>query len=160
MFEPLIQDTLILIKPDAMARRLLGRILARLEDKELDIVALKMITLDTAGAQDLYLPHQGKYFYPRLLRFITCGPLTAMVCRGRQAIARVRQIIGEASPELATPGTIRGDFTCHQTYNLIHASDSPGSARREIPLFFTAQEFHIPQTPPFTWHSFPELTEP
>lgn len=160
MSEHLIEDCLVLIKPDAMARRLTGKLITRLEEKELDIVALKLLSLDEQMAADLYQPHQGKYFYPRLVRFISSGPITAMICRGRQAIARIRQIVGEADPEKSAPGTIRSDFTCHQTYNLIHASDTCLAATREISIFFKPEEIFDPITPRFPWHAYPELTEP
>ena len=159
MSESYIQDALVLFKPDALARRLIGRLLSRLEDKEIDIVAMKMLRIDDALAEALYEPHKGKYFCPRLIRFITSGPALALVCRGRFVIERIRQIVGEADPDMAAPGTIRSDFSCHQTYNLVHASDSIDSARREIPLFFDSTDILPQLTPQFPWHSYPELTE-
>jgi len=159
MSEPLIQDSLVILKPDALARRLMGRTITRLEEKEIDIVAMKMLHVSTKMAEQLYHQHLGKYFYPRLIRFITSGPVLAMVCRGRKSIDRIRQLIGDADPDLASLGTIRGDYAMHQTFNLIHASDSLLSAAREIPLFFSQEEFTSPLTPQFPWHSYPEISE-
>ncbi len=159
MSDTVLQDTLVLLKPDAVARRLTGQLISRLEDKEIDIIAMKMLLINMELAEQLYVQHEGKYFYPRLLRFITSGPAVAMTCRGRRAIDRIRQLAGEADPDAAQPGTIRGDFSCHQTYNLIHASDSPAAAAREILLFFPARELLPQLTPQFPWHSYPELTE-
>lgn len=159
MSEPMVQHSLVILKPDALARRLVGRILSRLEDKEIDIVAMKMLHLDKETAERLYAPHRGKYFYPRLICFTTCAPVIVLVCRGRMVIERIRQLMGEADPASARPGTIRGDFSCHQTYNLIHASDTPASAEREISIFFTAEEMVKTLAAQFPWHAFPELSE-
>lgn len=159
MSEPINQHTLVLIKPDTLARRMAGRLITRLEDKEIDIMAMKMIRMDEKLAQQLYIQHKDKYFCPRLIRFTISGPVIVLVCRGRKVIDRIRQIIGEADPDSATPGTIRGDFSCHQTYNLIHSSDSLEAAAREIPLFFSEQELFEPLTADFPWQSYPEITE-
>ncbi len=160
MPEDLVQSTLVILKPDALARRLIGRLISRLEDKEIDITAAKMLQLDKRTAELLYAQHSGKYFCPRLIRFICSGPILALVCRGRQAVERVRRMVGTAAPETAEPGTIRSDFSCHQTYNLIHASDNPDAADREIRLLFSEAEIWPQLTARFPWHDYPEITEP
>lgn len=133
--------TLVMVKPDAMQRRLLGTILRRLEQKGLVMVAgdLRQLSRETAARH--YSAHQGKYFYDRLMKFICSGPVFVSVWRGPQAIQRVRTLVGATSPEKAQPGTIRGDFALHITQNLVHASDSPASASREIAIFFPDNAF-------------------
>ncbi|HDP93859.1 MAG TPA: nucleoside-diphosphate kinase [Candidatus Aminicenantes bacterium] len=136
-----IELTLVMVKPDAMQRRLLGTIIRRLERKGLVMVAgdLRQLSRDTAASH--YATHQGKDFYQRLLKFITSGPVFVSVWRGPQAIQRVRTLVGATSPDEAHPGTIRGDFALHITQNLVHASDSLTSAGREIALFFPDEDF-------------------
>ncbi len=128
--------TLVMVKPDGMQRRLLGTIIQRLEQKGLVMVAGDMRRLPYETAAKHYAAHQGKAFYQRLLRFITSGPVFVCVWKGPSAVQRVRVLVGATSPEKAQPGTIRGDFALHITQNLVHASDSPAAAEREIRLFF------------------------
>lgn len=131
------ERTLVLAKPDAVARGLVGEIIRRIEAKGLKIVALDLrtATADVAGGH--YAEHDGKPFYPDLIEFITSGPLVAAVVEGPRAIAAWRQIAGGTDPvEKATPGTIRGDFALETQNNLVHGSDSPESAAREIALWF------------------------
>lgn len=135
-----MERTLVLLKPDAVQRRLVGRIIARFEEKGLKIVGLKLLWVTKELAERHYAEHQGKPFYPELLGFITTGPVVAMVVEGPRAIETVRRMMGKTNPLEADPGTIRGDFGLSVTMNLVHGSDSPASAAREIPLFFQDAE--------------------
>lgn len=128
--------TLILIKPDAFARNLAGVVIARLERKGLRLAALKLMQLDRELAERHYAEHEGKRFYEDLIDFIISGPLVAMVLEGTAAIAAARQVIGSTNPLEAAPGSIRGEFATDTSQNLIHGSDSPKSAEREVALFF------------------------
>ena len=131
-----MERTLILVKPDAFARGLTGEILARFERKGLRIVAMKHMTMDRALAAQHYAEHQGKGFYEELVSFITSGPLVALVLEGDSAVTAARQIIGATNPLEATTGSIRGDFAIEVGQNMVHGSDSPESAQREVGLFF------------------------
>jgi nucleoside-diphosphate kinase len=131
-----IQRTLVLVKPDGVRRRLVGEIVRRFESKTLDLVAMRMLTVDEALAKKHYAEHVEKPFFPELLGFITSGPIVAMAVEGDEAIPVVRQMMGTTDPKKAAPGTIRGDFAIITTENLVHGSDSPESAARELDLFF------------------------
>jgi nucleoside-diphosphate kinase len=131
-----MERTLILIKPDAFARNLSGEIIARFERKGLRVVALNLLTLDQELAAKHYAEHEGKGFYDELVTFITSGPLVAMVLEGEQAVVAARQVIGATDPLKATTGSIRGDFAIEVGQNMVHGSDSPESAAREVALFF------------------------
>ena len=128
--------TLVLIKPDALQRGLAGEILSRLERRGLKIVALRLMRLDEALARRHYAEHEGKPFVDSLVQFITSAPLIAAVFEGPNAVQVVRGIMGATDPQQAEPGTIRGDFGLYIQSNLIHGSDSPEAAQREIALFF------------------------
>ena len=128
--------TLILVKPDAFARRLTGEVIARFERKGLTIVALKHMTVERDMAERHYAEHREKPFFGDLVEFITGGPLVAMVVEGYEAVAAARQVIGATNPLEAAPGSIRGDLGLEVQTNLVHGSDSPESAAREIGLFF------------------------
>ena len=128
--------TLILVKPDAFARRLAGEIIARFERKGLTIVALKHMTVTEDLAKQHYAEHEGKPFFGELVSFITSGPIVAMVLEGRDAITAARQVIGATNPLEASPGSIRGDFAIEVGQNMVHGSDSPESGAREAGLFF------------------------
>ena len=131
------ERTLILVKPDAFARNLTGEIISRFERKGLSLVALKLETLTRETAERHYAEHDGKPFFDSLVEFITSSPLVAAIVEGPRAIAAVRQLAGGTDPvEKATPGTIRGDFGLETQFNLVHGSDSPESAEREIALWF------------------------
>lgn len=132
--------TLVLIKPDAVQRRLIGRIVARFEAKGLQIVGLKMMQITEELARRHYAPHVGKPFYEPLIRFVTGGPTVALVLEGKQAIAVVRAMMGRTFGPDAAPGTIRGDFAISKRFNLVHGSDSPESAAAEMALFFQPGE--------------------
>jgi nucleoside-diphosphate kinase len=128
--------TLILVKPDAFARGLTGEIIARFERKGLRLVALQQMTMERSLAEQHYAEHEGKPFYGELVEFITSGPLVAMVLEGERAVEAARQVIGATDPIEAAPGSIRGDFAVEVGQNMVHGSDSPESAAREVGLFF------------------------
>jgi len=128
--------TLILVKPDAFARSLTGEIIARFERKGLGIVALSHLTVSTELAEQHYAEHAERPFFGELVEFITSGPLVAVVLEGDNAIRAARQVIGATDPLEAATGSIRGDFAIFVGQNLVHGSDSPESAAREIGLFF------------------------
>ena len=131
-----VEQTLILIKPDAFERGLTGEALARFERKGLRIVALRQLEIEEEFAAQHYEEHTEKPFFGELVRFITRGPLVAAVLEGQDAITAARQIIGATNPLEAAPGSIRGDFALEVTFNLVHGSDSAASAEREIGLWF------------------------
>ncbi len=131
-----MERTLILIKPDAFARNLSGEIIARFERKGLRLVAMSLMTMTRELAERHYAEHQGKGFYEELVTFITSGPLVAMVLEGEQAVVAARQVIGATNPLEATTGSIRGDYAIEVGQNMVHGSDSPESAAREVALFF------------------------
>jgi nucleoside-diphosphate kinase len=128
--------TLILVKPDAFARRLTGEIIARFERKGLQLAALKMMTVDVPTARRHYAEHEGKSFFDELVKFITSGPLVAMILEGPNAVEGARQLIGSTNGVEAAPGTIRADFALETRRNLVHGSDSAKSAEREIAIYF------------------------
>lgn len=131
-----VEQTLILVKPDAFARGLTGEILARFERKGLTIAALKQTTLTVEIASTHYGEHEGKPFFDELVEFITSGPLVAAILEGENAVKAARQVIGATNPLEAAPGTIRGDFAIEVGTNLVHGSDSPESGVRESGIFF------------------------
>ncbi|MEW6477678.1 MAG: nucleoside-diphosphate kinase [Actinomycetota bacterium] len=128
--------TLVICKPDAVERRLVGEIVSRLERKGLRITQMRMETISKETAGQHYGEHQGKPFYDDLVAFITRGPAVLMVVEGPEAYSVVRTLMGATNPRQAAPGTIRGDLAIELTENLVHGSDSPESAAREIALFF------------------------
>lgn len=134
------ERSLILLKPDAVERRLIGEIIARFERRGLRIAAMKMIRFDRELARRHYAPHVDQYFYARLEKFITSGPAVAMVVEGEGVIDLVRAMMGKTDPSEAAPGTIRGDLATRPPANLVHGSDSAESAAREIPIFFPDDE--------------------
>jgi nucleoside-diphosphate kinase len=131
-----MERTLILVKPDAFARNLSGEIIARFERKGLRLAALKQMTMTTELAEQHYAEHAEKPFFGELTSFITSGPLVAMVLEGDRAIEAARQVIGATDPLKAAPGSIRGDFAIEVGQNMVHGSDAPESAAREVGLFF------------------------
>jgi nucleoside-diphosphate kinase len=129
--------TLVLLKPDAVERKLVGEIISRFEAKNLDVVALELRTLDTEILSRHYEEHVGKAFYDELVAFMSRGPIVAMVVEGPEETWEVvRSMMGTTNPRTAAPGTIRGDLGILFTENLVHGSDSPTSAQREIGIFF------------------------
>jgi len=130
------ERTLVLVKPDGVSRGLVGEVISRIERKGLSLAALELRHVERAVAEQHYAEHAGKPFYESLLEFITGGPLVAMVVEGENAIAAFRQLAGATNPVQAGNGSIRGDFALEVQYNIVHGSDSPESAKREIDLWF------------------------
>lgn len=135
-----MEHTLVLIKPDGVRRGLIGEVLRRLERQGLKICGLKLLRLSKELAAEHYAAHRGKPFYEELIAFITSGPVVAAAVAGEDAVARVRRLVGDT--RAAAPGSIRGDFATSVTANVVHASDSPESAARELKLFFREEELH------------------
>lgn len=134
------ERTLLLIKPDAMQRRLAGRLISRLEDKGLQIVGLKLLQVTPELARQHYAEHVEKPFYPLLEEFITAAPVIAIVAEGPEAISVCRTMMGPTNGRDAAPGTIRGDFGSSRQMNLMHGSDGPEAAEREIGIYFGPEE--------------------
>jgi nucleoside-diphosphate kinase len=134
------EQTLVLIKPDAMQRRLAGEILRRFEGRGLTVRAAKLVQVDRKQAEEHYAEHAEKRFFRELVEFITSSPTLALVLEGEGAIQVVRTTMGATNPVDAAPGTIRGDLALAMPDNLVHGSDSAGSAEREIGLWFSAAE--------------------
>ena len=134
------EKTLVLIKPDALERKLAGEILARFERRGLEIRAAKLLTVDRALADEHYAEHREKPFFGELVDFITSAPTLALVLEGESAISVVRATMGATNPAEAAPGTIRGDLALAMPDNLVHGSDSPESAAREIELWFDSDD--------------------
>lgn len=130
------ERTLVLVKPDGVRRRLVGEVIRRLESKTLDIADMRMLRIDKDLAGLHYAEHRGKPFFDDLISFITSGPVVAMVVQGEEAVPVVRALMGATDPKKAAPGTIRGDLGLEVTENIVHGSDSPASAARELALFF------------------------
>ena len=135
-----MERTLILLKPDCVQRRLMGQVITRFEDKGLNIIAMKMLRVSPELSRRHYAEHVEKPFYPGLEAFITGAPVLAMIIEGLEAIRVVRDILGATSGLKASAGTIRGDFSSSRQMNLVHASDSPESASREMELYFEESE--------------------
>jgi len=135
-----METTLIILKPDAVQRGLMGRILGRFEDKGLQVVGCKLMKISQDLAARHYEAHKSKPFYAGLVRFMTSSPVLVLAIRGKGAIAVSRKMMGATFGSNAEAGTIRGDFGVSNSYNLIHGSDSPEAAQRELELFFGAGE--------------------
>ncbi|MCZ8512943.1 nucleoside-diphosphate kinase [Paenibacillus filicis] len=135
-----MEQTFLMVKPDGVQRGLVGEIVRRFERKGLKLVAAKLLQVSREQAEKHYEEHYGKDFYDRLIQFITSGPVFAMVWEGDRAIALTRAMIGKTDALEAAPGTIRSDFAVHTNLNLIHGSDSPESAAREIANYFAQDE--------------------
>ena len=135
-----MERTLVLLKPDAIQRNLVGHIITRLEGKGLKIVAMKLMDVTRELASNHYSEHIDKPFYEALVQFITSGPIVALVLEGNEAVKIVRTLMGLTNPVEAAPGTIRGDLAMSIGSNLIHGSDSPESAARELAIFFSGDE--------------------
>ncbi len=134
------ERTFVLLKPDAVQRALVGEIVGRFEGRGLKVVAMKMVRVPRSLGETYYAEHKGKPFFEPLMSYITAGPVVAMVLEGDGAVAAVRRMMGKTNSAEAEPGTIRGDLALTIGRNLIHGSDSLESAKREIPLFFKADE--------------------
>jgi len=136
-----IESTLVLCKPDAVSRGLVGEIISRVERRGYIITAMRLMQVDGERGRELYAEHKGKPFYDGLVSFITSGPLVALAIEGEGAILGFRQMIGATNPAEATPGTIRADFAQMIGRNLVHGSDGPESAKRELKIFFKDFDF-------------------
>lgn len=144
-----MERTLVLLKPDCVQRRLMGELLSRFEQKGLNVIAMKMMCVTPELAKLHYAEHVEKAFYPGLEAFITGGPIVAMILEGLQAIQVVREMLGATSGIKAAAGTIRGDYSNSQQMNLVHASDGIDAAKREMELYFAADEI-CPYEPTLT----------
>lgn len=136
----MLERSLVLLKPDCVERRLMGSIISRFENKGLNIVAMKMLRVTPDLAKQHYAEHVEKPFYPSLEEFITSAPIVALAVEGLDVIRLIRDMLGATNGLNAAPGTIRGDFSSSRQMNLVHASDSPESAKRELDLYFAADE--------------------
>ena len=141
-----LERTLVLLKPDCVQRRLMGEVIGRFERKGLNVIAMKMIQVTADLSKKHYAEHVQKPFYPGLEKFITASPIVAMVVEGLEVIRVVREMLGATSGLKAAAGTIRGDFSSSRQMNLVHASDGPEAALREISLYFQPNEI-LPYTP-------------
>ena len=146
-----MEQTLVIIKPDGLQRRLVGTIISRFEQKGLKIVALKMSRITEALAREHYGVHEGRDFYEPLIRYMTAGPVVLMVLEGIAAIAIVRSLAGPTFGADAPAGTIRGDMAASKRYNLVHASDSVQSAEKEVALFFEPGDLLDYQMSDISW---------
>lgn len=135
-----MEKTLIILKPDAVLRRLLGKIISRFEEKGFQIVGLKMIQISEDMARKHYAAHEGKDFFEPLVRYTSSAPVVVMVLKGKNVIEIVRKMMGATFGSRAEPGTIRGDYAVSNRFNLIHGADSPASAEKEIGVFFDKKE--------------------
>ena len=134
------ERSLILVKPDGVQRKLIGTIISRIENKGLNLIAMKMLNVTSELSKQHYAEHVEKPFYPDLEGFITSAPVVAMIVEGPEAVSVMRTLIGATNGREATPGTIRGDYGCSRQMNMIHGSDSEESAAREIGIYFTDAE--------------------
>jgi nucleoside-diphosphate kinase len=135
-----MERTFVMVKPDGVQRRLIGKIIARFEERGLKLIAAKFMQISGNLSKKHYFEHVEKPFYPELEEFITSGPVLAMVWEGDKAIELVRTMMGKTDPKASPPGTIRGDFGISKGKNIVHGSDSPESAKREIALWFKDEE--------------------
>ncbi len=146
-----MERTFFAVKPDGVGRGLVGELLGRLERKGLRLVGLKLMQVSEGLAREHYADHREKPFFAGLVSFITSGPIVATVWEGREAISTVRSLMGATDPAKAAPGTLRGDFGLSISANLVHGSDSPESAAREISLFFRTEELVGAARPEESW---------
>ena len=135
-----MEQTYLMIKPDGVQRGLCGEILSRIEKKGLKIVAVKLMVIPKETAENHYAEHKERPFFPSLISYITSGPVLAMVLEGENAVSVCRNMMGKTNPSESAPGTIRGDYAMVTGLNIIHGSDSPESAKREISIFFKPEE--------------------
>ena len=137
----MIERTFVMLKPDAVMRGLIGEAIARLERKGLKIVGLRLINMQQNQAEELYEVHKAKPFFKDLVAFIRSAPVIVMAIEGESAVQVMRRIIGATDAKEAQPGTVRGDFSCSKSMNLIHASDSLDNAQKELSIFFSERDF-------------------
>lgn len=146
-----VERTLALIKPGILQRRIVGEVISRIEEKGFKITGMKMFRFSEKLAENHYAEHKGKSFYPQLIEYMTSAPCIAMILERENAVASLRKMAGPTSPDEATPGTIRGDYGMQTRKNIVHASDSPENALREIGLFFTEEEHFEYEDPAAEW---------
>jgi len=146
-----MERTLVILKPDALQRKLLGKIISRFEEKGMKIVALKMMKIPNELAEKHYGAHRGKDFYEPLIRYFTSSPVVLMILEGKNACATLRKLMGATFGSDAEAGTIRGDYALSNRFNLIHGSDSPEIAEREIALFFAKEELFTYEQADLNW---------
>ncbi len=139
--EEQIERTFVMVKPDGVQRKLVGEVISRLENKGLEIRALRLKNLDLSTARTHYEEHKDKPFYDHLVYYITSGPILIMAIEGFNAVRAVRQLVGVANPIEASPGTLRGDFCLEKVRNLVHAADSREAAERELALHFRSEDY-------------------
>jgi nucleoside-diphosphate kinase len=137
-----MERTLSIVKPDGVGKNLIGEVIKRFEQNGLRIAALKMLKLSKNGAKEFYIVHKERPFYDSLTTFMSEGPIVVIVIEGKNAITKVREIMGTTNPKDAEPGTIRADFASNIEHNIVHGSDSKESASYEIPFFFSALDIH------------------
>lgn len=137
-----MERTFVMLKPDAVARGLVGEIISRIERKGLQVAGMKLIKMTRTQAETLYAEHKGKDFYDTLIDFITSGRVIVLVVKGDNVITHIRNLMGTTDPAQAPPGSIRGDFATNVTRNIIHGCDSPEKAEREIKIFFNEDEIY------------------
>ena len=147
----MIERTFVMVKPDGVERGLVGKVLDRFEARGMKICALKLMRIPRELAERHYAEHKGKSFYEPLLSYITSGPVVCMVLEGENVVASVRTMMGKTNPQDASPGTIRADFAQVTGRNIVHGSDSPESAKREIKLFFNDYEIQKYEKPDEAW---------
>ncbi len=147
MGKKMIERSFVMLKPDALLRRMIGKIISRFEERGLKIVAAKMIKVSKNLAEEHYAEHKKKPFFDELVWYVTSSPTLVMVIEGDDCISVIRRMIGATDPKKADLGTIRGDYAINTGRNIIHASDSPESAKREIELFFDDSEIHSYKIP-------------
>ncbi len=145
------EKSFVMLKPDAIQRKIVGQIIERFENKGLTLIALKMLTISEDLARKHYGVHEGKPFYNTLIKFVCSSPVIATVWQGQNAIKTIRALVGETNPQEAAPGSIRGSFALNTTYNIIHASDAPETAEQEIPLFFGDNEIQTYTPDIYKW---------
>jgi nucleoside-diphosphate kinase len=146
-----MERTFVMLKPSTVTRGIVGAVLARIEDKGLKIVALKMVSISRAKAEKLYAVHKGKPFYESLIAYVTSAPAVTMVVEGEEAVATMRKLVGATNPKEALPGTIRGDLAMDVQKNVVHASDSVENAKTEMSIFFSADELLMYQRADEKW---------
>jgi nucleoside-diphosphate kinase len=147
-----MEKTFVMLKPGVLQRRILGEVIRRFERKGLKIIALKLTRMDRAMAETHYGEHKGKDFYEKLVEYTVSGPVAALILEGEDAVAAARRLVGPTNVADAAPGTIRGDFACRTRLNIVHASDSPASAEREMALFFAPGEIFSWEDGNARWH--------
>ncbi|MFQ5801172.1 MAG: nucleoside-diphosphate kinase [Candidatus Hydrothermarchaeales archaeon] len=137
-----MERTFVMVKPDGVSRGLIGEVISRIEEKGFRIAVMKIMQIDEELARKHYQEHEGKPFFDDLVSFITSGPVVSMIVEGDGAIETVRTMVGATDPKDAAPGSIRGDLALDVSMNVVHASDSHESAKREIALFFSSEDVH------------------